>query len=117
MPIKMIQSCAMNSQSIKDISRTFIFQMGRVFYELFRNIYIQLGTLFIPLCLKSHERYYFNMLRMIKLLYHMYIEHEIYHIVYNKVQNCLNEYQFIEGTMSEWDGYITFSNILRNKVY
>ena len=64
-------------------------------------------TLFIPLCLESYDKYYFNILRMITLLYHMYIHNEIYQIAYNKVPKCINYYQFIELTTRNWCGYIT----------
>ena len=47
----------------------------------------------------------------------MYIEHEIYHMAYNKVLNRLKYHQLIEGAMSKWGDYITFSGILRNKEY
>ena len=56
-------------------------------HESFREQYIQLRKFFIPFSLGSHDRYYFNILRMITLLYHMYIEHEIYHTAYKKVKN------------------------------
>ena len=29
----------------------------------------------------------------------MYIEHEIYHMTYNKEQDLLNDYQFMEGVL------------------
>ena len=61
--------------------------MRSVCRELFREQYIQLRTLLIPLCLDSHDRSYFNILRMITILYHMYIEHETYQMAYKKVQN------------------------------
>ena len=47
----------------------------------------------------------------------MYIKHKIYHMTYNKVQNRLNDYQFIEVDMSKWYDYITFSEILGSRVY
>ena len=54
---------------------------------------------------------------MITLLYNMYIEHEIYNMAYNKVQNIINDYKFIERNISKWDDSITVSEILRNKRY
>ena len=56
---------------------------------------------FIPLCLESHGRYYFNILRMMPILYHMYIKHEIYHTTHKKAQNFINEHKLIEGTISK----------------
>ena len=38
----------------------------------------QLREVFVPLCIESHEGYYLNLLRIITLLYHLYIENEIY---------------------------------------
>ena len=95
----------------------FIFKlrnnMRDVCHELFRKQYIQLRTHFIPLCIESHVIYYFNTLRMITILYHLYTEHEIYHMAYNNVINLLNDHLFIEGTMIQQDDYITFLEILR----
>ena len=87
-------------------------EMRNVCSELLRKQYIQLRTLFVPLCLESHNRYCFNILRMITLLYNFYIENEIYHMAYNKIIYCLNENLFIEVTMSKWGEYITFWEIL-----
>ena len=70
--------------------------------------------MFIPLCFKSHDRCFFIKLRMITLLYHLYIENKIYHMEYNKIRYCLNENIFVEGTMSKWDDYITLLKILRD---
>ena len=82
--------------------------IGDACHDLFRKQYIQLMILFIYFCLKSHDRYYFNILRMITLLYHFYIEYEIYHTAYNKVINLLNGHVLVERTMSTWDDYIIF---------
>ena len=59
--------------------------------ELFRKQYIQLRKFFITFSLKSHDRYCLNILRIITLLYRLYIEHEIYHMAYNKIGNLLNK--------------------------
>ena len=82
--------------------------------ELFRKQYIQLRTVFIPMCLNSHDRYCFNIFSMITPLYNFYIDHEIYHMAYNKIRNRLNDNLFIEKTLSKWDDYITISEILSN---
>ena len=47
----------------------------------------------------------------------MYIEHEIYHMAYNKLRNSLNDYQFIYGHMIKWDGFITFCENMSIKRY
>ena len=64
--------------------------------EIYRRQYKQLRIIFIPLCLESHERHYLSILRIITLLYHFYIEHEIYDMSYNKKRNILNDHHFIE---------------------
>ena len=61
----------------------------------------------IPLCLKSHGKYCFNLLSIIKLLYHFYTEHEIYNLAYDKRKGYLNDSLFIEGTIGSWDYYDT----------
>ena len=66
-------------------------------YEIHRKKLTQ-----IPLCLESHDRYYFNILRMITICYHFYAEHEIYAMAYNKKINHLYDHLFIKNTMSKW---------------
>ena len=83
--------------------------MRSVCRELSRKQYMQSGKFFITLFLRSPDRYYFNVLIIIKLLYHMYIENEIYHMAYKKVQYCLNEYQLMGVNKSKWDDYIICS--------
>ena len=82
--------------------------------QLFRGKYIQLSTILIPLCLKSTGRYSFNMLSIIKMFYHMYIEYEMYNFAYNTRKNNLYGSLFIYGTMGKWDDGVTFLEILRN---
>ena len=76
--------------------------------ELFRKQYIHLRTLFMTLCLKSHNRYCFNILIIIALLYQFHIDYEIYHMTYNKIRNCLNENLSIEIPISKWGDYNIF---------
>ena len=64
--------------------------------EIYRNQYKQLRKLFILLCLESHDRYCFNILRMITLLYNLYIEHVIYNMSNNKKINHINDHLFIK---------------------
>ena len=75
--------------------------------------YRQLVDFSVPLCLESHDIYYFNILRMITLLYNLYIEHEIYDISYHKRRNFLNANLFIENIMSQWNDSITFDEEIR----
>ena len=71
--------------------------------EIHRKQYNNLRTLFIPLCLKSHDRNYLNILRMITILNHLYVEHEIYAVAYNKKRNRPNDHLFLQNTISKWD--------------
>ena len=54
--------------------------------EIFGNQYRQLRYVFVPLCLESHDRYYFNVLIIITLLYRLYIEYKIYEWSYLKIE-------------------------------
>ena len=67
----------------------FIFTIGKEMRDtcdqLFSGKYMHLMKLFIPLCLKSPDRYYFNILRIITLFYHMYLEYEIYNLTQKKL--------------------------------
>ena len=70
--------------------------------ELFRKQYIQMRTLFTPLCLESHYRYCFKMLSVITLLYQLYIDNEVHHKEYTKKRNCLTDNVPIEVIMNKW---------------
>ena len=80
---------------------------------IYSEKYIQLSTHLIPLCIVSHDIYCFNILRTITLLYHMYIEYEIYHMAYNKMINRLTDHIFIKPTMSMWHDDDTSREIKR----
>ena len=69
--------------------------------------------IFIPLCLKAPVRYSFNILMIIALLYHRYIEYEIYNLAYN-TKKILYESLFKYGKMDKWDDVVTFLEIIRN---
>ena len=70
------------------------------------NIYKQLRTPFIPLCIKSYYRYYFNLLSIITLFCNFYFEHEIYAMSYKNKEG-----------MRKWDDYITWDERLINMRY
>ena len=80
--------------------------------QLFRRQYIQLRENFIPLCLKSPVRYSFNILRIIKLFYHFYIDYEKYILTYKK-KWILNYSLFIEYKMGKCHDDDTFLKIIR----
>ena len=82
--------------------------------QLFRGQYIHLMKLFIPLCLESPDRYYFNILRVITLFYHMYLEYEIYNLTQRKI---VYKSILIYRTMDKWDVVVIFSEILRDMVH
>ena len=80
---------------------------------IYRKQYTQLRNFFIPLCIDSHTIYCFNILRIIKILYHFYIEHDIYDISYNKNINRLYKNIFIEDKINKWNDFITFDEEMR----
>ena len=77
--------------------------------------YIQMRFFIIPLCKKSTDRYHLNILRIIPLIYHMFIEYELYNLTYNKNTGFLYKYRFINSTMGRWDDQYTFITIFRNR--
>ena len=87
--------------NIKSINDPNIFNLGcemrDTCNEIHRKQFKHLRKLFIPLCLESYYVYYFNILRMINLFYHLYVEHEIYAIEYNKKGNHTYEHPFIKN--------------------
>ena len=96
---------------------TLVNEMRDTCDEIHRKQYKQLRTLFITLCLESHDRYYFDILRMIKLFYHLYIENEIYAMSYKKQRRILNDSLFIQNGMRKWDYYIKWYERLINMGY
>ena len=85
-----------NKKYFKD---SFIYTLGNEIRdtcdEIHRKQYKQLSTLFITLCIESHDRYYFNILSMITLFYHLHVEHEIYAMSYkNKEVFSMNIYLY-----------------------
>ena len=84
-------------------------------YDLFKRKYKQMRKQFIPLCKKSPNRYYFNVLSIITLFYHLYIEYEIYYLEYNKSKVFINDILFMQGTMGKWEDHYTFLKIIRRR--
>ena len=82
--------------------------------KLFRGQYIHLRKLFIPLCLNSPDRHSFNLLRIITLLYNIYIEYEIYNLSYNTGEDILYGGLFVYGTMCRWDHAVKLLEIRSN---
>ena len=83
----------MNKKSFKD---SFIYKLGNEIRDTCNKIHIKqykkLETLFVLLCLQSYDIYFFNILRIINLFYHMYVEHEIYVMSYKKEGTILHDY-------------------------
>ena len=62
-----------------------------------------------------HVIYYLNLLIIITLFYHLYIQYEIYNSEYNKNKGYLDDSLFIQGIMGKWDDYDTFLKIIRRR--
>ena len=88
-----------------------------IYDEIHRKKYKQLMTLFITFYLESHDRYYFNILRMIILFYHLYVDHEIYSMSYKKESIIINDSLLIKNGMRRRDDYITWYERLINMGY
>ena len=86
-------------------------EMGYTQDKLFRGQYIQMRSILIPLCLESPVRYYFNLLRIIIMLYNMYIEYEKYYSAYN-TQKILYGSLFMDGKMGKWYDVVRLSEDL-----
>ena len=93
------------------ILKTYQFSMTLYSYEIQIKQYKKLRRLLIPLFLDLHDRYYFNILRMITLFYHLYIEHKIYAMEYLKNISILHDTLFIQNKMSKWDDDSTWEKI------
>ena len=80
--------------------------------DLFERQYKQMIIFFVLFCKKSPSRYYLNLLRTIELFYHLYIQHEIYNLEYNKNTGFINDSIFIQRKMGKWDDHYTFLKII-----
>ena len=81
-------------------------------YDLFKRQYKQMRKKIIPLCKNSPNRYDLNLLRIITLIYHMYIEYELCNLAYNKNTVFLYESQLMHGTTSnEQEKHMIIINI------
>ena len=67
--------------------------------------------IFIPVCKYLTGRYNLNILRIITLIYHIYIEYELYNLEYNNTPVFLYKHQFISATMGKWYDQCTLKNI------
>ena len=56
----------------------------------------------ISLCKNSTDRYHLNILSIIDIIYHMYIEYELYLLAYIKNPGVIYEHEFIYTTMGKW---------------
>ena len=58
--------------------------------------------IFIPLCKNTSERYYFNIMIFITIIYHIYIEIESYQLAYRRSQNWIFHVKISNKTMGKW---------------
>ena len=86
--------------NIKSINDPNIINLGcemrDTWNKIHRKLFKHLRKLFIPLCLDSHDGYYLNILRMITLCCHLYVEHEIYTMAYKQKISPLYDNIFIK---------------------
>ena len=53
--------------------------------RLFQTQQLTMKNILIPLCKNTSDRYhFFNILRIIAIVYHIYIESELYNLAYGK---------------------------------
>ena len=62
----------------------------------------------IPLCKNNNERYHFNILRIINIIYHIYIESEFYQLAYGTVHNYYPLVYFSNKKMVKWKDHDYF---------
>ena len=67
-----------------------------VYSKIFGRQYKQLRKNFIPLCLKSNDRYYFNILSIVKFFYHLYIEYGMFNLALKIIKGVLDVSLFIK---------------------
>ena len=65
----------------------------RMKYSSLYEIQFKRGGGFIPLCKRSPVIYYLNLLRIITLVYHMYIEYGLYNLEYTGFYMKVNPYK------------------------
>ena len=70
-------------------------------------------NVFIPFCKILTNRYHLNLLMIVTLIYHIYIEYELYNLEYHENMGFLYDHQFIHGTMGKWRDHYTFIKVFR----
>ena len=85
--------------------------------EIHIKQYKHSGRILSTFSVESHDIYYFNIFRVIKLFHHFCVEDEIYAMSYKKQRSILNDSLFIQNGMRNWDGFITWDERLINMGY
>ena len=55
--------------------------------RIFQRQHLTMKTMLVTLCKNTSERYHFNILIFINILYHIYVESELYQLAYGRGQN------------------------------
>ena len=66
----------------------------------------------IPLCVKSTDIYHLNILMIIEIIYHIYIEWELNNLAYNKNTGVIYGHEFIRSEMGERDDHDTVKSYI-----
>ena len=75
--------------------------------KLFQSHHQQMTKILISLCKQSTDIYNFNILRIITIIYHIYIECELYNLVYKKPSYFV-ELELINSTMGHCKDQYSF---------
>ena len=63
----------------------------------------------IILCENNSERYHFNILRTINIIYHIYIESKSYQLAYGRGRNIYLQEEISNKTKVNWDDHNYFT--------
>ena len=55
---------------------------------------MKMKKMLVPLCKNIRDRYHSNILRTIAIIYHIYIESELYNLAYEKNQSWPHKMEF-----------------------
>ena len=89
--VKQTNTNKYNYYIISDISFVLTVLLKIKWYESYlwkdiSNTKPENEKMFIPLCKNTNDRYHFNIMRIIAIIYHIYIESELYNLAYGKVK-------------------------------
>ena len=72
--------------------------MGLTCVDLFKRQHIKMQIMLIPFFQNPNQKYYFSIMGIINIIYHIYIENEVYTLAYDIFHDYHQEVKFLIKT-------------------